>query len=389
MSQAFVIMQINHPQLDKLYSEAIVPAIKNCSLEPKRVDKHNEGRLLQSEIARFIERADIIVADLTNERPNCYLEVGYAMGLDKFRNLILTVRKDHFLDNKMHKPGGPKVHFDLSAYDILGWEEGNLDEFKNKLQSRIKQRLAAISRENPKESPLDSTWFQSHKELALKELSKYGKPTHMEISSALNNSKLNLHQGSLKEIAKKAAIHYFGWPIGVVLDGNEEARPVPEADGIVANIHSKSRPSYDHWAFGKDGKFYYLGMLNENVKKPGKINFNIRIIRIAESLLHAKNMYSLLDVPKTAPISLRIRHGGLRGQQISATGDRRITEDRYKTSESEVSTEIITSLEELESNLVPTVEKFSMPFFAVFNYFEVPRNVTEQIVNSYIHGIIT
>jgi hypothetical protein len=36
------------------------------------------GRILQSEIANFINKSKIIIADLTNERPNCYLEVGYA-----------------------------------------------------------------------------------------------------------------------------------------------------------------------------------------------------------------------------------------------------------------------------------------------------------------------
>ena len=36
----------------------------------------------------------MIVADITNERPNCYLEVGYAMGLGKKANLILTARED-------------------------------------------------------------------------------------------------------------------------------------------------------------------------------------------------------------------------------------------------------------------------------------------------------
>jgi len=53
--QAFVIMQIGNSDLDKVYQECIFPAIKSCGLEPKRVDKHTEGRLLKSEIVGFIE----------------------------------------------------------------------------------------------------------------------------------------------------------------------------------------------------------------------------------------------------------------------------------------------------------------------------------------------
>ena len=119
MKQAFIIMQIGNEELDKVCREAIVPALRTCGLDPKRVDKHNKGGLLKSEIIAFINQADIIIADLTNERPNCYLEVGYAMGREKYSNLILTAREDHNPDSPNHIRNGPKVHFDLAGYDIL------------------------------------------------------------------------------------------------------------------------------------------------------------------------------------------------------------------------------------------------------------------------------
>src|SRR5208282_1717359 len=119
VTEAFIIMQIGRDDLDKVCSDVIVPALKAKGLDPKRVDKHNQGGLLKSEIIGFIENSHIIVADLTNERPNCYLEVGYAMGIDKFRNLILTARRDHNQDDPAHSPGGAKVHFDLQGYDVL------------------------------------------------------------------------------------------------------------------------------------------------------------------------------------------------------------------------------------------------------------------------------
>lgn len=110
MADAFVIMQIGNADLDRACAAGIVPAVEACGLSAKRVDKHNKGGLLKSEIIAFIQSADIIIADLTNERPNCYLEVGYAMGIDKFRNLILTAREDHNPDSVDRKAGGPKVH---------------------------------------------------------------------------------------------------------------------------------------------------------------------------------------------------------------------------------------------------------------------------------------
>ena len=57
-------MQIGNPELDSLYSDVYCPAIKESYLEPKRIDKDNEGNLLKKEIVENIESADIIIADL-------------------------------------------------------------------------------------------------------------------------------------------------------------------------------------------------------------------------------------------------------------------------------------------------------------------------------------
>ncbi len=87
-------MQIGNAELDQMCERVLVPVLESCGLEAKRVDKHNEGGLLKSEIIGFIERSEIIIADLTNERPNCYLEIGYAMGIDKFRRIPDQIKKN-------------------------------------------------------------------------------------------------------------------------------------------------------------------------------------------------------------------------------------------------------------------------------------------------------
>ena len=140
MEQGFVIMQIGSPELDRVYERVIAPALEACGLQPRRVDRHNRGGLLASEIIAFIEEAEIIVADLTNERPNCYLEVGYALGVAKFTNLVLTAREDHDPESPRHRPGGAKVHFDLAGYDILFWHPERLDAFRGELEKRIARR---------------------------------------------------------------------------------------------------------------------------------------------------------------------------------------------------------------------------------------------------------
>jgi len=77
-------MQIGNPDLDNMYEEIYRSIAQECGLKIFRVDKDNEGDLIKKTIDKYIEEAEIIIADLTNERPSCYHEVGYAYGLRKY-----------------------------------------------------------------------------------------------------------------------------------------------------------------------------------------------------------------------------------------------------------------------------------------------------------------
>jgi len=389
MKQAFIIMQIGNADLDIVCKEAIVPALKSCGLDPKRVDKHNEGGLLKSEIIRFIESSDIIVADLTNERPNCYLEIGYAMGLDKFRNLILTAREDHNQDSPNYKKGGPKIHFDLSGYDILFWEPKNLESFKEELEKRIRRRLVTLRPSITTPASLwDNDWISTHQTIALSGLKKSGKSAFMEIRMTLPNSTLNIPQGELLRVAEQAQVHTFGWPIGIVFTNRDEYRPTPRTDGIVAeiNIDGTDDSSYDYWVIRRNGTFYLLKSLFEDERKPGYIFFNTRIARVTESLLYAVRLYSGFKVAPNSRVLIGIRHGGLKGRVLSSSGPQRALLYERKSTDDEVYTEVDTTLDKLESELVDLVEKFTEPLFVIFHFFKLDRKVLEDIVNNYVAG---
>ena len=144
MQPGFVIMQIGNPELDLVYERALGPALTASGFEPRRVDRHNRGGLLVSEIIGFIEEAEVVVADLTHERPNCYLEVGYVLGVGKGTHLILTARADHDPESDLHQPGGHRVHFDLAGFDILFWQPHRLEDFRRELEKRIQRRKELI-----------------------------------------------------------------------------------------------------------------------------------------------------------------------------------------------------------------------------------------------------
>lgn len=243
MALGFIICQIGNPEIDVVCSKAIVPALKDCGFEPKRIDKHNEGGLLKSEIIDLLHQAEIIVSDVTNERPNCYLEIGYTMGIDKFRNLILTAREDHSTDSPNYNPKGPKVHFDLAGYDVLYWIPEKLQEFREELRKRIQRRQAIISPSGEPTTGWDTEWIKKHEEQALKGFANLPKIeinwVAMKVTLTLTDYKLQKKQSELLQAAEKATVHTFGWPIGVVMT-REGASPQPRTDGIVAEVFAQT-----------------------------------------------------------------------------------------------------------------------------------------------------
>ncbi len=395
MGQAFVIIQIGNPELEEVYNESIAPALRSCGLAPKRVDKHTEGRLLKTEIVDFIESADIIVADLTNERPNCYLEVGYTMGLDKFRNLILTAREDHNSDSPNYRSGGHKIHFDLSGYDILFWDKEKPEEFEQELAKRVRRRLTVVqpSAELPKPY-WNEDWVSKHRAIAINGLKNIGRSAFMEVQMTLRDLKINVLQSELLNKAGQAQIKTFGWSIGIVLS-RDELKPRPTTDGITTEVAiddpDRGRQSYDYWTLSKNGDFYLLKSIFEDERRANTIFFNTRIVRITETLLYAARLYSGLGIARDVHYLIGIRHGGLKGRvlSVSSIASRDPPSSDSVSSEDEVYSEIETTIEQTESQLVELLERFTQPLFVVFNFFELKRDVLAEIVNKFVEGKVT
>jgi len=386
MAEAFIIIQIGSEQLDRLCSEAIMPAIAACGLDAKRVDKHNEGGLLKSEIIRFIESSAIIVADLTNERPNVYLEIGYAMGVDKFRNLILTVREDHFPESPNYRPNGPRVHFDLAGYDILRWDPEQMQLFRAELEKRIRRRLAITTLPSKAPAPVwDEAWIGSQRAIANAGLADLGRSGYMEVRAGLHPPKITKTQTELNEAARNSQIQTFGWPIAVYMT-RDEYRPRPRMDGIFAQIKPDSKESYDYWAIRRNGDFYFVGSLFEDQRRPDEIFFNTRIVRVTEALLYLARLYSQLGLDRSARVNIAVRHGGLKGRKLTSSSPNRSLSIARTTKETEVDVPISVTLDEIEAQLVQQVKELLAPLFRVFDFFELGDDVYDDIVGRFVKG---
>jgi hypothetical protein len=84
------------------------------------------GETVMTQVLDAIRSSGLIIGDLTGERPNCYLEIGYALARRK--QIIFTVYGDDM------------VHFDVAGHRFLKWEteqqlRNGLTEWLNAIES--------------------------------------------------------------------------------------------------------------------------------------------------------------------------------------------------------------------------------------------------------------
>ena len=113
--QCFVIMPINNPATEFLYSEVYYPIITAANFMPDRIDKTEDGGDLAPKIMEKIVTSSLIIADITMERQNCYFELGFAYGRLKSQQIIVCCREDHYARSPNYRNDGPCVHFDMGG----------------------------------------------------------------------------------------------------------------------------------------------------------------------------------------------------------------------------------------------------------------------------------
>ncbi len=132
----FIACAFGKDDVDEIYQNAILPALKSMKIKPCRVDliEHNDD--IDDKIIELILKCDICIADLTYSRPSVYYEAGYFKGLGK--SVIFITRKDHFSPKTEDVYGNFKIHFDLQMKNIIPWSSTKrVDTFKRKLLSRL------------------------------------------------------------------------------------------------------------------------------------------------------------------------------------------------------------------------------------------------------------
>jgi hypothetical protein len=120
---AFVAMPIDpqSPELEDVL-DAIKESANRCGIHAERVDEPQSNERITDRILESIRKAEFVIVDLTNSRPNVFYEAGYAQGLGK--TPIFIAREE------------TKLEFDLKDYPVIFFR--NMKTLKDALETRLR-----------------------------------------------------------------------------------------------------------------------------------------------------------------------------------------------------------------------------------------------------------
>jgi hypothetical protein len=122
-NRCFVIMSFSDDKrLIDFYRFGIHLAVQKCGFECVRVDEVEHNRRITDEVLQQIEAARFVVADLTEARPNCYYELGWAHRAGK--EVIPTIHVS------------TPIHFDVKDYNFIIYETAS--DLCDRLEERIR-----------------------------------------------------------------------------------------------------------------------------------------------------------------------------------------------------------------------------------------------------------
>jgi len=131
--------------IEDLINKVYRPAVESFGYDLVFQEQSEPKGSIHEDIWNYIDKCSIIICDLTNKRPNCFIEYGYALAKEK--QIILCVEES---EGKT-KNGYIKVPFDTQNQKYSFWKkewlENNdpgLKDFISEIKDRIKMKLQIL-----------------------------------------------------------------------------------------------------------------------------------------------------------------------------------------------------------------------------------------------------
>lgn len=131
MSTCFIIQPFDGGPYDKRYEDVYAPAVKKASLEPYRVDRDPSASIPIEQIEEGIRAASLCLADITEDNPNVWFELGFAIAERKDVVIVCSEQRT------------TAFPFDIQHRNIIKYKTESPRDFKD-LEQKITMRIQAL-----------------------------------------------------------------------------------------------------------------------------------------------------------------------------------------------------------------------------------------------------
>lgn len=188
--KCFVIQEFDGSTFDKRFDETIKPAIEKCGLKALRADKILGLQPIIQKIEDSIGEADFCLADVSTNNPNVWLELGYALAMNKPCVIICDKSKrDKLPFDISHRPVILYKSDSKSGYEDL--EKGIVESITNVLKTGVRSPKFVTASEGELHDNLKNYEIEIIGFLISKWGGKSKGCTHWEIKAHLENAGYN------------------------------------------------------------------------------------------------------------------------------------------------------------------------------------------------------
>lgn len=126
--KCFVIQEFDGSTFDRRYEESFAPAVKEADVDPVRADKILGLKPIITKIEENIGKTDICLCDVSTDNPNVWLELGYALAMNRPAVIICDLLKRE------------KLPFDIQHRPVIFYRSDSKSGFVN-LEEKITEAI--------------------------------------------------------------------------------------------------------------------------------------------------------------------------------------------------------------------------------------------------------
>ncbi len=131
IGQCFVMQPFDHARYDSLYEQVFEPAIRDANLKPYRVDNDPAASIPIETVEEEITRSVACFAEISENNPNVWFELGYAIAREKPLCMVCSDTRTKF-------------PFDVQHRKIITYPAQPLPKDYDVLRQAITGRLIAV-----------------------------------------------------------------------------------------------------------------------------------------------------------------------------------------------------------------------------------------------------